>query len=262
MWYNVWNFVGSGTPTPQIGIAETDVTSYLQAVDNEAYFRSSADYMEASNAFLILEKGPKPDLVVEEKWEQERRTAPGGHHATLSVDGEDIEHKRIRRPLKPGKTYKSSFRTRVVCTGDFDTIKVCADDYEVIDELDETNNCLENEWRCEVVGKPDLVIEKKWEQGRKGKYKVYFVVKNIGAATAPKGHYATLSVDGEEIEHKLIRRDLKPGKTYKSSFRTRVVCTTPPFDTIKVCADDFDFVDESNELNNCRENEWPCGGPG
>jgi hypothetical protein len=56
MWYDVWNFVGTGTPTPQIGIAETDVTSYLQAVDNEAYFRSSADWMEASNAFLILEK--------------------------------------------------------------------------------------------------------------------------------------------------------------------------------------------------------------
>jgi hypothetical protein len=31
------------------------VTSYLQAADNEAYFRSSADYMEASNAFLILD---------------------------------------------------------------------------------------------------------------------------------------------------------------------------------------------------------------
>ena len=56
MWYGVWNFVGTGTPTPQIGIAETDVTSYLQAADNEANFRSSVDYMEASNAFLILEK--------------------------------------------------------------------------------------------------------------------------------------------------------------------------------------------------------------
>jgi hypothetical protein len=73
MWYDVWNFVGTGTPTPQIGIAETDVTTYRQAADNEAYFRSSADYMEASNAFLILEKEeePMPDLVITDIWEND-----------------------------------------------------------------------------------------------------------------------------------------------------------------------------------------------
>ena len=58
MWDNVWNFVGTGTPTAEIGIAVTDVTSYLQAADNIAYFRSSADYMEACNAFLILDLKP------------------------------------------------------------------------------------------------------------------------------------------------------------------------------------------------------------
>jgi hypothetical protein len=58
MWSDVWNFVGTGTPTAEIGIAETDVTSYIQAADNVAYFRSSEDYMEASNAFLILDLKP------------------------------------------------------------------------------------------------------------------------------------------------------------------------------------------------------------
>ncbi|RCV65583.1 Protein of unknown function (DUF3344), partial [Methanophagales archaeon] len=58
MWTDVWNFVGTGTPVPEIGIAETNVTSYLQAADNAAYFRSSADYMEACNAFLILDLKP------------------------------------------------------------------------------------------------------------------------------------------------------------------------------------------------------------
>jgi hypothetical protein len=58
MWNDVWNFTGTGTPTAEIGIAETDVTTYLQAADNIAYFRSSADYMEASNAFLVLELEP------------------------------------------------------------------------------------------------------------------------------------------------------------------------------------------------------------
>ena len=49
---DVWNFGGSS----QIGINETDVTAYLNATDNEADFQSSGDYMEASNAFLVLEK--------------------------------------------------------------------------------------------------------------------------------------------------------------------------------------------------------------
>jgi len=58
MWDNVWNFVGTGEQVPQIGIAETDVTSYIQEADNFAYFRSSEDYMEASNAVLILDLKP------------------------------------------------------------------------------------------------------------------------------------------------------------------------------------------------------------
>jgi hypothetical protein len=58
MWDNVWNFVGTGEPMPELGIAKIDVTSYLQAADNVAYFRSTADYMEASNAFLILDLKP------------------------------------------------------------------------------------------------------------------------------------------------------------------------------------------------------------
>ena len=49
---DVWNYGGSS----QIGINETDVTSYLNATDNEANFQSSGDWMEASNAFLVLQK--------------------------------------------------------------------------------------------------------------------------------------------------------------------------------------------------------------
>jgi hypothetical protein len=50
-WTDVWNYAGSS----QIGINETDVTSYVNATGNEAGFQSSADYMEASNAFLVVE---------------------------------------------------------------------------------------------------------------------------------------------------------------------------------------------------------------
>ncbi len=49
-----WNDVWSFTTAAQIGIDERDVTSYLRPTDNEAGFQSSGDYMEASNAFLVV----------------------------------------------------------------------------------------------------------------------------------------------------------------------------------------------------------------
>ena len=55
-WTDVWSF----STAAQIGIDERDVTSYLQPTDNEAGFQSSADYMEASNAILIVEYKHKP----------------------------------------------------------------------------------------------------------------------------------------------------------------------------------------------------------
>ena len=49
-WTDVWNFAGA----TQIGIDETNVTAYLTATKNEAAFQSSEDWMEASNALLVV----------------------------------------------------------------------------------------------------------------------------------------------------------------------------------------------------------------
>jgi subtilase family serine protease len=62
-WTDVWNFAGS----TEIGIKEINVTSYLDATANEAGFQSNEDWMEASNAFLMVEykvDEEKPDLIV------------------------------------------------------------------------------------------------------------------------------------------------------------------------------------------------------
>jgi hypothetical protein len=52
IWYNVWNETNANGA--QIGIDERNVTLYLQSTDNEAGFQSSSDWMEASNAFLVI----------------------------------------------------------------------------------------------------------------------------------------------------------------------------------------------------------------
>lgn len=64
MWYDVWNFAGS----TEIGVDERDVKTYLDSTENEVGFQSSEDWMEASNAFLVVEYGEEegPDLVIED----------------------------------------------------------------------------------------------------------------------------------------------------------------------------------------------------
>jgi hypothetical protein len=60
IWTDVWSF----TTSAQIGIDDRDVTTFLNATANEAGFQSSGDYMEASNAILVVEA----KLLVEEEF--------------------------------------------------------------------------------------------------------------------------------------------------------------------------------------------------
>ena len=106
----------------------------------------------------------KPDLFIEakcEEWVGENSynvsyvihnkgtaIALAGHNTTLYVDGTVVEHKPVLVDLVPNETYNDTFDAVISCTDGSDTIKVCADNFSVVDELDEDNNCLENEWQC------------------------------------------------------------------------------------------------------------------
>ena len=60
LWAGAWdNFVGD----TELGIAETDVILYLNTTDNLAKFQDNGDYMEASNAFLVVEYKVSPNKV-------------------------------------------------------------------------------------------------------------------------------------------------------------------------------------------------------
>jgi len=65
----------------------------------------------------------------------------------------EIDEKLVPTDLEPGETYKESFKTKVELTGKVENIKVCADSYNDVDELDEGNNCLKNRWQP-VAEKP------------------------------------------------------------------------------------------------------------
>jgi hypothetical protein len=114
--------------------------------------------------YTVTVTAEKPDLTIEtkcEEWAGENSynvtyvihnkgtaIAPAGHNTTLYVDGTVVEHKPVLVALAPNETYNDTFDAIISCTDGSDTIKVCADNFKVVDELDEDNNCLENEWQC------------------------------------------------------------------------------------------------------------------
>ena len=191
-------------------------------------------------------------------------TAPAGHYTTLYIDGEAVEHKLVPVDLKPCQKYVDTFTMVVECTPPEDKIWVCADNHKQIEEANEYNNCLTNVWGCEVEErKPDLEVEKKWESWvdqEKGTYVVHCIIHNNGTISAPAGHYTTLYIDGEAVEHKLVPVELKPCQKYEDTF-TMVVECTPPEDRVWVCADNYNTIDESDENDNCVRNTWECPVP-
>ncbi|HOF97259.1 MAG TPA: DUF3344 domain-containing protein, partial [Methanoculleus sp.] len=75
-WTRVWNYTG----TTQIGVDERDVTTFLIDGENLVGFRSSADYMEAAAAILVLEYPAPPGTIFV-------TSDPTG--AAVWLDGED-----------------------------------------------------------------------------------------------------------------------------------------------------------------------------
>ena len=61
----VWDDEWTDNEVHQIGTSDRDVTSYLQSTGNLVGFQSNADYMEASNAILIVEAKPNATVYFE-----------------------------------------------------------------------------------------------------------------------------------------------------------------------------------------------------
>jgi subtilase family serine protease len=135
------------------------------------------------------------------------------------------------------------------CTpGEIVTVIVEADNYDVVDECDEENNILENEFHCPG---PDLVITDKEE----------IVDPETGTFTVTSGaSVACVYIDGVHQ-----KADVDVGALAADE------CTDPievgPFDCplgedieVKVCADNYDAVEECDEENNCMTNILPCPG--
>jgi len=124
-------------------------------------------------------------------------------------------------------------------------------DYEnSVVEANEGNNELLDKINVTRAYRPDLVvIEIMLDRNTS---RIGYAIKNIGEDIAKSGHSTTLYVNGKEVDHDKVDVDLKPGEVYKSWFKKYEWPECQNI-TVKVCADNYNQVEESNEENNCLE---------
>ena len=104
---------------------------------------------------------------------------------------------------------------------------------------------------CGVL--PDLVITDKSENRKNGKFTVSYKVCNVGGGDAVASE-ATLFINGEDVEHQDTTALASGESTEEMTFTTEIDCPCTGNITAKVCADNGNVVDESDETNNCETN--------
>jgi parallel beta-helix repeat protein len=153
VWADVWNFAGS----TELGIDERDVKDNLTETDNAVGFQSSGDWMEASNAFLVVEYEEDPDLIVSAikpncgylfgnesnkicaTIENSGGEDAGAFNVSFVVDGFS-EEVQIGGLAAGASTEVCITDAALRSAGDAVTITVTADCNAEVDESDETNN--------------------------------------------------------------------------------------------------------------------------
>jgi len=184
----------------------------------------------------------------------------GASTTCIYADGALLTTDKVRK-LKADKSCTSTVTIdpfKCPC-GTTVTIKVCADNDDDVEESNKRNNCLENKLKCPECPceKPDLTIIKKSEKLDGNTLSVTYTIKNIGKVAACAST-TCIYADGALLTTDTVGT-LEAGESYTSTV------TIDPFDcrcgttvTIKVCADNDDDVEESNERNNCLENKLKC----
>jgi parallel beta-helix repeat protein len=154
--------------------------------------------------------------------------------------------------IGPGESYIRTVGPFTM-TGNEDTIGVCADEEGVVNETDETNNCLENVFIGVTL--PDMVIINKtedWVSLENKTYNVTYTVKNIGTVDA-NASTTSIIIDGTEVATDSVGL-LQPQATHTAERGPFTM--SGESDTVRICADNASVINESNEDNNCQQNTF------
>ena len=233
---------------------------------------------EANNCCDVIEvvcpTAPEPDLVITDasaSWSDDTLTVGytlsnigcGDADASTTcvyVDGEIVKSDAAQT-LASGGIYRTTTYCSVDCPyGETIEVQVCADDNgDVVDESDEDNNCCEViEVVCPAAPGPDLVITYSSADWSDGILTVGYTVSNIGDSDA-SASTTCVYVDDEHIAAcDSAVPPLPSGGTHSATTSCSVDCPSGRTIAVKVCADDYDTVEEGDENNNCEVNEVEC----
>jgi len=115
--------------------------------------------LSATHALTVEEQ--LPDLTVTDVWNEGQEiwyrldnsgtgTAMGGHHTSFEIDGLGGKDDFVGVTLAPGEGLSRTFNDIWACTPHQDVITVCVDSRDEVSESDETNNCQQETWVCDV----------------------------------------------------------------------------------------------------------------
>ncbi|MBN2239632.1 MAG: right-handed parallel beta-helix repeat-containing protein [Dehalococcoidales bacterium] len=271
---NYWDDYTGEDTNPQDGIG-----------DDPYPILDSYDYIFAWDMFPLMnppseEPEGKPDLYIAEKHEEWVNEGEGTYQVVYIVGNQGtapaplgfmyqvkIDSANLTPPMPfPEEVSVGEyiqFRSAIATlTESSDTITVCLDIYNDVEELDEDNNCATNTWEHQTQDKPDLVIYDKYEEWvdmDAGNYTITFTVKNIGTANASAGHYAGIKIDGSVFQEIEVTDILEPGEWVIFTSNEKTI--SDGTDNISVGADVTFVIDESNEDNNQMENIWTLQTP-
>ena len=207
----------------------------------------------------------KPDITIEEKTEEwvdlvnktynitytiKNIGDASAPETTTSIIIDETEVATDSVPeLEEGENYTKTLGPFTM-SEEKDTIKVCADVENDVEEGDETNNYLENLF--DYLKMPDLTVVEKteeWVDLVNKTYNVIYTIKNIGNSEA-EASSTSIIIDGFLVKTDSVGA-LAPGEN-----RTKTLgpfTLTGDSDAIKVCVDKDNVVTETDEGNNCRE---------
>ncbi|MCK4458491.1 MAG: right-handed parallel beta-helix repeat-containing protein, partial [Methanosarcinales archaeon] len=252
-----------------------DRSGELTGDDNTCDTTSNYDDDGTTGCTFSCSPPEKPDLAITAKSETLTGSTfkvtytvknTGGGDAGASTTGIYVDGTQIATDLVGALTAGASHTSTVTIDpfncpcGTTVTVKVCADRDGAVDESDETNNCLENAFSCPSCAppeEPDLTITAKSETLTDSTLEVTYTVANNG------GVAAGASTTGIYAGSTQIATDSVGALTAGASHTKTVTigsfdCPCGTTVMIKVCADEDDAVDESDETNNCLENAFSC----
>jgi subtilase family serine protease len=261
----------TGTFEPEDCTLGTTITVWVCADDTNMVDESNENNNCEMNYFTcpIL---PQPDLTVTEMWEEYvdgqvtlhftieniGNADAGACDATLYINRVLVATQNVGvLGLGLDGTFNGAFAPMLCSPGTTNTVQVCIDDANVIDESNEGNNCLTNSFTCPILPQPDLVVFEKWEECVDGQVIVHFIIANIGDANAVASYASLFMFDMDVKLQNVEVPELGPNGFFTGTFAAEDCTLDTPFGVI-VCADDTSVVNESNETNNCMINTFTC----